>query len=152
MRETMPYLSCGNSTVQSPNQFVQMFFHHDRESAGAVDLSPSVQWQYRTRRRSCQRIERPKSQRLNDPEGGFGTACFLSISIETTICWSLRLSFSCLSLSACDKDSRLEPRVHIPLKVPLQVLVCGILFFYLLMYISISIGLFLRPFRVVGHV
>lgn len=45
MRETMPYLCCGNSTVQSPNQFVQMFFHRDRESAGAVDLSPSVvQW------------------------------------------------------------------------------------------------------------
>jgi hypothetical protein len=51
--------------------------------------------------------------------------------------------------SACDKDSILEPCVHIPHKVPFLMLVCGILFICL--YIFILISSFLRPFRVVGE-
>ena len=51
--------------------------------------------------------------------------------------------------SACDKDSILEPCVHIPHKVPFLMLVCRVLFICL--YISILISSFLRPFRVAGE-
>ena len=100
-------------------------------------------------------VSRPKSQRLkaqDDPKGGFGTACFLFRQWSFDSSTSLFLSPFSFSVwpSACDKDPRLEPCVHIPHKVPFLMLVCGVLFICL--FISILIGSFLRPFWVAGEV
>jgi len=87
-------------------------------------------------------VSRPKSQQRlkaqDDPKGGFGTACFLFRQWSFDSSTSLFLSPFSFSVwpSACDKDPRLEPCVHIPLIVPLQML-ASVILFYLLVYIAI---------------
>lgn len=121
---TMPYLSKPNCW----NIFTMMTRNRWRWTFHTLNPVAST-----GRRRSCQHIE-AKSQRLTaqtmtPKEALEPLASYLDN--DHLIPPPLFLSPFSLSVwpSACDKDSWLEPRVHIPLKVPLQMLVSAMVFF-----------------------